>query len=266
MPSIDNTLVRQQTAELLPLFNQPAEFLKRLRRMLQQHADPMLRQSLVVAINSPLNGYGTPLPVLKTIRNAIRKPAERTPDLGLALADALWAAQSREERWLAAEILGLIADLRPTAVTERMTLWLNRVENIDVADALASSAGGPWLRSDVPQNLQTIRKWLTIGDRYQQRFAVMCLVWLAEDRTYSDVLAILDSLPSSLHQIDPEVRNSMARLLRELSLKNAGLVAKFLRDWANTLDRNAHWVVRHALENLDTDTRQELLVLLRGRG
>ncbi len=266
MPAIDNTRVRAEATELVQYFDDPAAFMRPLRRMLLQHADPALRQSLIVASHSPLNGYGTPVPVLKTIRNMLRKPIHSNPLAALALADTLWAAQSREERWLAAELLGLAAGAYPDDVIKRLEQWVRQVDYFEVADALATSAGGPWLRTNPLENMKQISIWLTIGNKFMQRYAVMCLVWLADDRSYGDVVAILDVLPGSLYEVDVEVRKAIARLLRKLTLKNAGQVLRLLHDWANTLDRNAHWVVRHSLDNLDADTRNELLLLLRGRG
>lgn len=266
MPAIDINRVRQDANDLLPLFNQPQRFIKPLEGMLRRYSDPALRQSLVVAVNSPQNGFGTPAPVLKSIRNTLRRTALAYPDLALALADALWAAEAWEERWLAAELLGIVSRVRGDAVAARLDDWSRQLRNFEVADALATSAGGPWARTQPISTLPALKTQFTLGSKYAQRYVIMCLVWLARDRTYGDVMAVLSVLPRSLYEIDLEVRKVIALLLRELSPKNNAQVARFLREWANTLDRNAHWVVRHALDKLDEDSRNDLLVLLRGKG
>ena len=266
MPAIDNTLVREQAAELAELYNSPQELIRSLGKILEQHADPTLRQSLVVSINAPLSGYGIPQPVLRAILGQLRKQVRKNLDCAFELSEVLWTSGSREERWLAGELLSLCTSTDPGLAEEILNRWRLDLQDAGMADALGLSAGAAILRLNTLEHLSDVRVWLHAGHRWTRRFGLAALVGLVQSGDFRDGAAILETIKTSMSESDTEVRSAVAWLLRELTLVSPLDVVRFLRDWANSMNRQAHWIIRHSLSMLDSQARSEIQLALRGSG
>lgn len=266
MPAIDNTLVRQQAAELAELCESPDAFIRPLRQVLEQHADPSLRQSLVVSIHAPLAGFGTPRPVLRAILGRLRKRLRSQPEVTFELAEALWESGSREERWLAGDLLSMCTPVDPGRAEVMLNRWRLDLTDAGMADDLGLSAGAAVLRLNTREHLSDVRLWLHAGHRWTRRFGLASLVGLVKSGDFRDAAAILDTISTSMSESDTEVRTAVAWLLRELTPISSLDVIRFLRDWARSLNRHAHWIIRHSLDMLDAEARDEIQLALRGSG
>jgi hypothetical protein len=114
MPAIDLARLKQQTARLADLFDQPSEFLREHREVLDHYVNRTLR-SQGVAPSSVLPTYRTPTVVLRQIETELGPLAEKRPIPALELADALWDEGWLETRLLAAFLLGRIHQPHPPA-------------------------------------------------------------------------------------------------------------------------------------------------------
>src|SRR5829696_5421122 len=118
MPAIDLARLKKQTVKLADLFDQPSDFLREHRDILDHYVNRTLR-SLGVAPSSVLPTYRTPTVVLRQIENELGPVAEKNPFQALELADALWDEGWLETRLLAAFLLGRIPPQE-----ERLLAWL----------------------------------------------------------------------------------------------------------------------------------------------
>ena len=134
MPAIDLARLRKQTAELADLFDQPAEFLREHREILDHYVNRTLR-SQSVAPSSVLPTYRAPSVVLRHIENEVGPIAERRPIQALELADALWDEGWLETRLLAAYLLGRIPP-QEERLLARLTAWTQAVRDPSVRAAL----------------------------------------------------------------------------------------------------------------------------------
>jgi hypothetical protein len=107
MPAIDLARLKKQTAHLADLFDQPVDFLREHREILDHYVNRTLR-SQGVAPSSVLPTYRTPTVVLRHMENELGPLAEQRPLQALELADALWDEGWLETRLLAAYLLGRI--------------------------------------------------------------------------------------------------------------------------------------------------------------
>jgi hypothetical protein len=121
MPAIDLARLKKQTAQLADLFDQPADFLRELKEILDYYVNRTLR-SQGVAPSSVLPTYRTPSVVLRQIETELSPVAEKNPIEALELADALWDEGWLETRLLAAFLLGTNPSARgtPARATHRV--------------------------------------------------------------------------------------------------------------------------------------------------
>lgn len=264
MPAIDIGQIRSEAGELSRLFSEPDAFAMATREFFQVHSVPAYRQSPVVSVHAPLKTFGAPAPVLRTLLGALRKVAALHPDHSLRVAERLWLDPIREQRHLAIELLGLVVTSIPARAEPVMLKWLSTLDDLELVSLLGTQVCGQWLNSDLYARLERVRQWVNNPHKYQRQFGVMALASLAKNRNFRDVSAVLGVLTGAMREHDIEVRKSVAHTLRDLSLNGPGEVARFLGDWADTLDKNTNWIVRHAMEKLDTDTRTEITSALRG--
>ncbi len=264
MATVDPNIIRRQAGELAGLYFKPQAFVKKAKYILESHADYSMRQSMVVAIRAPFsNRYGTPRPVLRTILKPLRRKITQDPQGGFIIARALWHSGSREERTLASEILSLCVPASPYVIADELNHWLLDVDDSEAADVLGLTAGGALLAAAPREFFGAVRNWLHSGQRWIKRFAIASLIGLVRTNSFSDVRSILDLIKSTMVEADVEVRSASAWLLRELNEINSIEVVRFLREWAMSVDRHAHWVIRQCLDTVDPDTGRELASLMR---
>src|SRR5689334_23973764 len=106
MPPIDPAVLRARAAALPGQFSEAEAVATRVRRLLDEYADLTHRPSRQVVTSEVANAYKAPAPVVRAIVNALRAPAKADPPAALRAVAAIWAGGSREERRIAAELLG----------------------------------------------------------------------------------------------------------------------------------------------------------------
>ncbi len=266
MPALDIAQIRAEAADLARLYSDPETFALSAKDFFQEHSAPSYRRSDLISTHSPLKSYDTPPPVLRTLVNAVRKVAIVNDSHTLIVAERLWADPVREQRQLAVELLGLVVTIRPAESYQLMIRWLNTLDDLELIGLLATTVGGPWLMGDLYGRLDQVRQWANSPHKHQRQFGVMTLAPLAKQRNFGDTSAVLEVMTGVMRENDVEVRKSVAQVIRDLSVNGPGEVARFLSSWADTIDKNTNWIVRHALDKLDTDTRAQIASILRGQG
>ncbi len=264
MPAIDIGQIRGETAELARLFGDPDKFAQATREFFHVHSVPTYKQSPIVQLHAPLKTLGTPAPVLRTLVGVLRKWAAVNPAHTQAVSQRLWQDAIREQRLLAIELLGMTVKALPDPGEAIMLDWLKQLDDLELIDRLGTEVCGPWILGDVYPRLEKVRMWVNSPHKYQRQFGVMAVFALAKDRSFRDVSAALNVLTGVMRERDTEVRKSVAATLKDLSVNGTGEVARFLGDWADTVDKNTNWIVRHAMDKLDTDTRAAITNTLRG--
>jgi hypothetical protein len=202
--------------------------------------------------------------VLRALVAALRAPAAANPQAALAAAQALWAAGSREERKLAAELLGQAAPRAPAEVLALAQGWLMHLDSGETADALAEQGLGSLIRADPATYLALARQWATFPLRLVRRFGLATVAALARDPLWDNVPAALYVVEQVMLDPDGEVRKNTAQLLQTLAAKSPAEVTHFLLRQAARPSGHTHWIVRHALPALPAEAQAEVLKVLRG--
>lgn len=247
------------------LLDHPAKLAAAVRALLDDYADRAHRPSPRVATSAVENSYKVPAPVLRAVVTALREPARANPTALLEALPAVWAGGSREERLLAAELLGHVAAAVPLeSVLALVESWVPQIETGATADALAEHGLGQLVRANPASFLDRARNWATQPRRLTRRFAVALLLPLISDRHWDNVPGALGVLRPVMTEADGEVRRAAADALARLATKSPVEIAHFLREQAGRPNTHTRWIVRNALGTLDAEAQAEIIKILRG--
>ena len=207
MPAIDLARLKKQTAQLADIFDQPAEFLRAVREILEFYVNRTLR-SQGVAPSSVLPTYRTPAVVLKQIETELGPVAEKKPFQALELADALWDEGSLETKLLAAFLLGRIPP-QEERLLARLTAWTQAVRDPNVRAALLTTSLTR-LRKETPDLfLVLVKEWLHPARQRMWSNGVQALVPLISSPDF-------DNLPPIFEIVEPIMKASPAALQYDL--------------------------------------------------
>lgn len=261
MPAIDLPVVRARAAAIAALFPQVPAVLSAAHAMLGDYADLTHRPSRTVAAAD--HALRTPPPVVRALASALRRPVQDVPLVGLELVKGLWAAGSREERRLAAELLAGLTPELPAEAYALMETWLPELDCAETADAAAELALGPLLLAEPSRRLPAIRGWVMHSRKWTRRFGLTALGVLAKDKQWDDVPAALELLRAVMTEADVEVRPAVAAVLTDLTPKSPLEVERFLREQALRPNNNTQWIIRSAMLRLPAAAQADLVKVMR---
>jgi len=263
MPPIDPAVLRARTAALPGRFLDAEAVAALVRRLLDEYADRTHRASPQLTSSAVANAYKAPAPVVRAIVNALRLPARADPPAALRAVAAIWAGGSREERRIAAELLGQVALAAPAETLARIETWAPQIESAETAEALAELGLGPLMLADPPQYLEHARRWAHSPVRWVRRLALAALLPLVKDRQWDNVPGALAVLRPVMTEADAEVRRAAAGVLEKLGPKSPAEVSRFLREQAVRANSNTRWIIRNALAGVPDADQAEIIKLLR---
>jgi hypothetical protein len=260
---IDPAQLRARTVEIAARLDHPSECEAAIHRLLDDYADRTRRVSPRLADSMPSNWLKVPAPVMQAVITALRRPAQASPMNAHGVARRLWGRGTREERRLAAEILGFAAPRIPADAINLIEMWLPEIESDETADAVARFALSPLLIGDPLGFLQRASRWIGQHKRWVRRFGVSVISALAHDRRWDDVPAALDLLRPLMAERDPTVRQAVINALNDLASRNPLMVSRFLREQAVRSNHHTHAIIRATLEALPEDDQRELVRVMR---
>jgi len=207
MPAIDLARLKKQTAHLADLFDQPSDFLREHREVLEFYVNRTLR-SQSVAPSSVLPTYRTPTVVLRQIETELGPVAAKKPIQALELADALWDEGWLETRLLAAFLLGRIPP-QEERLLARLTAWTQAVRDPEVRAALLTTSLTR-LRNETPDLfLILVKEWLHPARQRMWSNGIQALVPIINTPDF-------DNLPPVLDIVEPILKASPAALQFDL--------------------------------------------------
>ena len=262
MPPVNMQEVRARATELAHQFADVVAVQRGCRALIGDYATAERRFNPRPQGESEAD-FMTPAPVLRTIIQAWRQPALANPTLALQLAQELWNADTRQERRLAAELLGLVGPQAGEATLALITSWLPQITSAATADALAEYGLGPLMLSNPPLYLEQVQKWILAPHKWTRRFAVASLLPLAHDRRWDDLPHALEVIRLVMADPELEVRQKVVAILQALIPKSPVEIKRFLCNYAVRANYNTRWIVRAAMSRLPAADQKEIIHLLR---
>ena len=263
MPPIDLPRLRARTAALTERFEDSAATALAVRRLLDDYADRSHRPSPRVASRSLGYSFKVSPPVLRAIAMALRRPAQANPAAAMDTADRLWQGGSREERRIAAQLLGEVALQQPEQALALIEAWGMRIESAETADALAEHGLGPLMLADPNRYLAQARRWVAFPHKWMRRFALSALMPLVKDRQWDNVPGALTVVRLAMADTDGDVRRAAVMVLEGLAPKSPKEIGQFLREQAGRTNSHTGAIVRAAMLALDAEEQAAIQRVLR---
>ena len=224
---------------------------QKLLAQIEALADEAHRKGMQMAVPTGLKMYGLRVPQIRDLAKAWsreHKAVERH-DL-LALFEALWAGDSREELMLASELLQRYKRWIPPLEWAQFDRWRRRLDNWEVTDSLGQRILGPWVLGDPESRVAHLYDLIRDEDVWSRRLALVATTWLnrgRKDLSFPDVtLELVDRVKRERH---PMITKAVSWALRELIKKHPDVVARYLDANAEVL---APHVVREVRNKLET--------------
>ena len=262
MPAIDLARLKKQTAQLADLFDQPAEFLRAHRDILDFYVNRTLR-SQTVAPSSVLPTYRTPNVVLRHIENELGPLAARKPIQALELADALWDEGWLETRLLAAFLLGRIPP-QEERLLARLTAWTQAVRDPEVRAALLTTSLTR-LRSETPDLfLVLVKEWLHPARQRMWSNGIQALVPLIASPDFDNLPPIFETIGPIFKAPPTALQFDLEELLIALYTASPSETTYFLQQLIKGTRSPAPSVaLRRMLPDLPPDLQDSLREILR---
>jgi len=141
---------------------------------INEYADPEYARVISRTIPSKLEVYGLRVLELREIVRAWRRAHKDVvaEDL-LALAEALWDGQSREERMLALELLQHYAQYIPDLTWSTFEHWRRDLDNWELTRLLGVGVLGIWVLGDADARAQHLRDLIADEDVWSRRLGLV---------------------------------------------------------------------------------------------
>jgi len=197
---------------------------------IEEYADPEYAQVISRTIPSKLEVYGLRVFDLRQIVRAWRRTHKDVvaEDL-LALAEALWDGQSREERMLALELLRHYPQYIPGLAWSSFERCRRDLDNWELTDVLGVGVVGPWVLDDVDARAQHLRDLIADEDVWSRRLGLVGAIGLnrarKDARFPKPTFALMDQVKEERH---PMITKAVSWMLRDLSKKHPDRVAAYL--------------------------------------
>lgn len=249
MPAIDLTKLKEHSSQLISLFDQPDAFIHQLADILEIYSNRTLRLNSAT-IKSDLPSYKTPQPVILQIEKDLAKLGEASPGEAVNLVLALWNASFYETRILAAFLLGTIPPSFAMSVLTGLPGWLYETKDLDVKNALLTSALTR-LRNENPRVLlMLITDWLRSPGPKTQTWGLHAFIPLIKLLGYDDLPQLFVILRPAVESVSPTTQTDIQLCLETLysispaetmhfvneiieSVEDRRIIQKFLRLFRN---------------------------------
>jgi hypothetical protein len=262
MPAIDLARLKKQTAHLADLFNQPSDFLREHREILDHYVNHSLR-SAGVAPSSVLPTYRTPVVVLRQIEIEIGPIAEKNPIQALELADALWDEGWLETLLLAAFLLGRIPP-QEERLLARLTAWTQAVRDPNVRAALLTTSLTRLRRETPDLFLILVKEWLHPARKKMWSNGIEALVPLIASPEFDNLPPIFEIIKPILKISPAALQFDLQELLITLHKKSADETIYFIQQTLNSTKSEMPAIsLRRMLPDLPQDLQSNLREILR---
>lgn len=255
---IDPAALRVQTETLITYLNDPATLALKVRGLLDDYAQRTHRPSPRLAGNLPAGTFKTPAPVMHTISRTLQEATRASPATLLNVARAIWAGGTREERRIAAELLGQAAQVTPEKALLVIEACLPEIESADTADALAAHGLSPLVKMNPAVYLSHAKGWAQSQHKWTRRFALAVLQPLLKDKKWDSVPGALEVVSQVMTDPESDVRSAAVTALCGLAPKSPVEVGRFLRQQADHPHHHVQHIIRLTLAKLAPELRAEV--------
>ena len=229
MPAIELTRLKNQSAKLINLYDQPNDFIYHLKEVLEYYKNRTLRVN-PVSIAYDLQSYHTPRPVMLQIENDLEKLGEQSPAAAIDLVTSLWNASFYESRLLAAFILGTIPPREAMRVLTSLPEWLYETKDQGIKNALLTTALARLRRENPQILLLLISEWLQAPGQKTQTWGLHAFIPLIEVIGFNDLPQFFEVLRPTIEAVSPNTQTDIQACIRKLYLISPAETAHYISE------------------------------------
>ncbi|MBN2147488.1 MAG: DNA alkylation repair protein [Anaerolineales bacterium] len=259
MPAISPARLKLQSARLAQDYAQPDLFTRSLRDLLERYVDRTHRPGQSSVINSLLDSYNVPPPVLRQVFFDLKPLVNADPAKAIPLALALWEYPILEYRLVAASLLGELPLQYAPMVFNHISIWVSsEIEDRLVTTILEKGFTRLYLE-DSSQLISLIEPWLRSTKPLEQRLGLRTLQIILAESTFEDLPSIFQAIAPMLREISPVSRPDLLTLV-EMLIRRSPQETVFALKQALTSSKKeqAAWLARQVINLFPRDIQQHL--------
>jgi 3-methyladenine DNA glycosylase AlkD len=226
-----------------------------LLEQIRQHADPEHQATVGRVVPTGLKVYGLRVPQLRGIVRAwVRDHEQMACDDLVALVEALWSGDSREEWMLFTYLLEHYKHCAPDLTKGHFERWRRSLDNWEMTDGLGWVLAF-WLLGDPDTRLDYLWDLIADEDVWSRRLALVATATINRGHTGFTIpnltLELIDRVKEERH---PMITKAVSWALREMTKSHPDQVAAYLEENREVL---AAHVVREVNNKLRTGVKRE---------
>ena len=259
MPAIQPGRLKQQVADLISQYDQPAVFVRSIRSLLDSYSDHTRRPGQAGIPSSLLESYNAPPPVMRQVWHELSRLIKPHPNSMLHLADALWTEQNYDLQLLATRILGQLPTQPPEPVLERLQDWVTPDLDRRLLDSLLEH-GVKRFQAEAPEPLlELVSSWLSSPDGSARHAGLRALPPMIDQAGQSYLPTIFRLVTPYLRIAPMRLRPDVIAVVRALIHCSPSETAYLLRQNLSVPDNpDTAWLIRQVLEEFPEETRSGL--------
>jgi hypothetical protein len=259
MPAIQPARLKQQVANLVAKYDQPAVFVRDLHHLLDFYSDHTQRPGQAGLPSSLMDSYNTPPPVMRQVWHELSRLIRPHPNQLLHLCDALWAEPNFDMQVLATRILGQLPTKPPEPVLERLGSWVHTGVDHRLLDDLLEQ-GVKRFQQEAPEKLlELISAWLSSAELNEKQaglHALLAMIDTAGDATLPTIYRLITPyLRVAPSRIRPDILQVVIALVHTSPAETAYLLRQNLAVPDNP---DTAWIIRQVLDEFPEESRTGL--------
>jgi len=254
---MDKSQIQERTKKLLEKIDKPKEFTRGLQKLLKSYVDREATKNYQRIIPATGKFYGVPLPILRIISAEIGKFIKKEPSKAKLLLETIWNEGSFEARQIAGKSLEKFGPKNPKICLDFISSVLPDLDNWANCDNLAMCGLEPIVYQSPELILPLSEKWIKDENKWIRRFGVVSLRGYKKVQITDRVFKILDLV---MEDKDKDIKKAVSWVLREITKKNPGDVAKFLIRWTKANpSKDTKWIIKDGMKKLPKEMQDEVL-------
>lgn len=255
MPAVDPQRLRREAAGAAEAADEPGRLRRAVLELLDFYADRTRRPAASGRASTAYRAFGAPRAVGTALGRALDERLGGRVAARLEAAAALWQADYRETRLLAAGLLEPMAEDEIVAWVEARA---REAEDPQVLQALAGRALAGWRDAAAGEALPRFQTWCHSPEVGLRALGLHALAALVESPAFDDLPAVCRMLGAMAVPPPGEARRAYAELVTRLARRSPAETTRLLLDGLALRRAGMAAVVRGLLPGFPAGLRREL--------
>lgn len=265
MPAIQPARLKQQVANLVLNYDQPAVFVRGLHQLLDDYSDHTQRPGQAGLPSTLLESYNAPPQVIRQVWRELSRLIKHHPNPMIHLCDALWVEPNYDLQLLATRILGELPTKPPEPVLERLQSWVQAGIDHRLLDGLLEYGVKRFQREAPEKLLELVSAWLVSSDLTARQAGLHALLPMIDEAGDPTLPTIFRLVTPYLRIAPPRLRPDILPVVRALACCSPSETAYLLRQNLSVPDNpDTAWVIRQVLDEFPEETRSSLRAAMKG--